>query len=493
MLAVAIVLSLILFAGPEVQARDYHAYQAKILSNRRFGLYQKLGKHGPLICKGSSRQFRFGAVEAKTERTVHGQHYWYILVDGHRAGWVNQRSFSRNHISLAHRVSLVNNPYYAFPSRDAINYVTDRTGTVVDNRRVKVWPQSIYCGRAGCYQVTYTYGKKCAHLIVTVRPNLQEGITKASCVPQTGKTERTWKKHFRSSGNWGHSFAPEKRGHILHSGIFDLRTDFYQAATLSRGRQLLVAVGPTPEGLAISRGMAYFSMFEHPYEEYGRIVGYRMDKVPNKYILQKLPWLKWHVFKRIADHIKVSPLLKLGHGQAFSATKRFLYVIANDHLLRRNARSEEIMQIDKRDLRIRQIWTFKIWDKDSSHARYVHNAIFVNNHEFYAEYHDNSQKRFEYWCVRRRGTSWLPQEIGATKGNFMSNDSPVQGFAYDRRHHQFYLAFNDYLFQIAYHGRVLSWGHFHTGREFEGIAVNGRHFYAELAQRPELLLQPLKY
>ncbi|MDD7406332.1 MAG: hypothetical protein PUG19_00265 [Lactobacillus amylovorus] len=36
-------------------------------------------------------------------------------------------------------------------------------------------------------------------------------------------------------------------------------------------------------------------------------------------------------------------------------------------------------------------------------------------------------------------------------------------------------------------GRVLDTGSFHTGREFEGICVNGNHFYAELAQRPELL------
>ncbi|CDF71487.1 hypothetical protein [Lactobacillus acidophilus] len=41
-------------------------------------------------------------------------------------------------------------------------------------------------------------------------------------------------------------------------------------------------------------------------------------------------------------------------------------------------------------------------------------------------------------------------------------------------------------------GRVIENGHFNTGREFEGICVDNKTFYAELAQRPELLKQKLK-
>lgn len=66
-------------------------------------------------------------------------------------------------------------------------------------------------------------------------------------------------------------------------------------------------------------------------------------------------------------------------------------------------------------------------------------------------------------------------------------NSPVQGMAYDKKKKQIYLAFNDYLFKLNRKGRVLDTGSFHTGREFKGICVNGNHFYAELAQRPELL------
>lgn len=492
LLGLTFCLFFLLLGGQSSQAQSLPAYEAKVLNSKKMGIYQKLTKKGPRVRKSWTRSFRFGAVQSKLERRIKGHRYWYVLIDGHRAGWVNQTAFARNRISLARSVSLVNNPYYSFPSRDAINYVTNSVGTVIPNNRVHVSREYLYSGRAGSYPVTFTYGRAKAKLVIRVRPDLQEGVTTAKRRPQPGLTEKTWKKHFRSSGNWGHSFAPERRAHTLRSGIFHLHTDFYQPATLSTGRQKLVAVGPVPEGLAVSGPRAYFSMFEHPYYEHGRIVSYQMNRVPNKYVLQKLPWLKWNSFVRIARHIKVSPLLKLGHGQAFSATKDYLYAIANDHLLRQNASSEEIMQIDKKDLQVKRIWTFKIWDRSSTEARYVHNAVFVNDHEFYAEYHASRQKRFEYWCVRRQGNSWLPQEVGATKGNFMSNDAPVQGFAYDDHHHQFCLAFNDYLFRIAYRGRVLAYGHFHTGREFEGIAFNGHYFYAELAQRPELLRQFLR-
>lgn len=47
-------------------------------------------------------------------------------------------------------------------------------------------------------------------------------------------------------------------------------------------------------------------------------------------------------------------------------------------------------------------------------------------------------------------------------------------------------------FKLNRKGRVLDTGSFHTGREFEGVCVNGNHFYAELAQRPELLRQRIK-
>ena len=74
----------------------------------------------------------------------------------------------------------------------------------------------------------------------------------------------------------------------------------------------------------------------------------------------------------------------MGHGQTFSATEKYLYVIANNHLLTNSSKSEEIMRINKNNLQIDKIWTFKIWNGDANHPRYIHNAVFVNDHEFYA-------------------------------------------------------------------------------------------------------------
>ena len=208
--------------------------------------------------------------------------------------------------------------------------------------------------------------------------------------------------------------------------------------------------------------------------------------------MQKLPWMSWNKFTRLVSHVKVSPYIKTGHGQAFSATKKCLYVIANDHLLRNTPNSEEIMQISKKNLRIKRIWSFKIWNNGANGGRYIHNAVFINDHTFIAEYHRLTDYCFEYWEVTRNGDSWIPKEIGATKGDFIFNKSPVQGMTYDKKRKQIYLAFNDYLFKLNRKGRVLDTGSFHTGREFEGICVNGNHFYAELAQRPELLRQRIK-
>ncbi|MCT7679859.1 MAG: hypothetical protein N4R92_00440, partial [Lactobacillus crispatus] len=242
----------------------------------------------------------------------------------------------------------------------------------------------------------------------------------------------------------------------------------------------------------VSNGSMYATMYHSPNDTRAHIVSYKFNQVPNRYTMQKLPWLPWSQFLRLASHVKISPYIKLGHGQAIGSTRKYIYVIANNHLLRKSSQSEEIMQISKNNLQIKQIWTFKVWNHSARTGRYFHNATFVNDHQFIAVYHDATDHRFEYWEVTRQGNSWYPKEIGATRGDFMRNDSPVQGITYDKHKKQIYLAFNDYLFKLKRSGKVLARGHFHTGREFEGISINGRHLYAELAQRPELLRQRIR-
>ena len=489
----ACLLTLFVIKPQSVAAKELSPFQTKMIGNVNFGIYQRLTRRGPACWIGSTRTFRHGNFQASAERKIGKTKYNYVWIDGHRAGWVNQRAFLRNKISVAHGISLVKNPNYDFSTRDAINFATDKSGTVIKPCKVNISEDKITTNEAGLYPVTYSYGKAKAHVTVEIRSDDNEGIVKADKTPQPGARSATsWFKHFKTSGHWGKSFAPETKSHTLKSGEFHLKTYFYQPAILSRSGMHNGLVGPVPEGLAVSRGTAYTTMYSSPHNMRSHIVAYKLNQIPNRYIMQKLRWMSWNKFTRLASHVKVSPYIKTGHGQAFSATKKYLYVIANDHLLKNTLNSEEIMQISKKNLRIKRIWSFKIWNNGANDGRYIHNAVFINDHTFIAEYHRLTDHRFEYWEVTRNGDSWIPKEIGATKGDFMFNNSPVQGMTYDKKRKQIYLAFNDYLFKLNRKGRVLDTGSFHTGREFEGICVNGNHFYAELAQRPELLRQRIK-
>lgn len=472
-----------------VSASSLPKYETKIVENNNYGIFQSLTKKGPARQIGVTGTFRYSYFQASSVKKVKHNTYWYVLINGHKAGWVNQNAFARNKISVAKNVNLVKNPYYDFYVKDAINYVTDSSGSVVDLDKVHVSQNTVSSAKYGKHRITYTYGKAKAHSWVRVRDDPYEGTARANKKPQMGKSGETWFKHFKTSGNWGKgaSYAPETKPHVLKSGNFKLKTVFYQPATLSQGDSGMV--GPVPEGLAMSDGRMYATMYDSPSRTRAHIVSYQLNQVPNRYIMQKLPWLPWSEFTRLSASIKVSPQIKLGHGQAISATNKYIYVIANNHLLRNSLESEEIMQISKNDLQIKKIWTFKIWDEKAENGRYVHNAVFLNDRKFIAVYHSATKNRFEYWEVTRHGNGWYPKEIGATEGKFMRNNSPVQGIAYDKKKKVIYLAFNDYLFKVNRKGRVIDNGHFNTGREFEGICVYNGTLYAELAQRPELLKQ----
>lgn len=476
-----------------VFSRELNPFQTKMIKPQTSArIYQRLTRRGPSRSLCMAQTFKHSNVQASAVRKVHSRKYCYVWIDGHKAGWISQGAFLKRKIAVVPQISLVKNAHYSFPTRDAINYAVDAAGNVVDPSKVKVSRAEISSGKSGSYRVTYSYGKARAYTIVHVRSNAKEEIVSANKTPQTGKSACSWFKHYKTSGNWGRSFAPETKPHRLKNGPFKLKTYFYQPATLCQGDSVTGTVGPVPEGMTVSNGSMYATMYHSPHDTRAHIVSYQLGQIPNRYIMQKLPWLPWSQFVSLASHVKVSPYLKLGHGQAIGSTSHYLYVIANNHLLRKTPQSEELMQISKKNLQIKRIWTFKVWNHSVRTGRYFHSATFVNDHQFIAVYHDATDHRFEYWEVTRSGNSWYPKEIGATRGDFMRNDSPVQGIAYDKHKKQIYLAFNDYLFKLKRSGRVLASGHFHTGREFEGISVNGRHLYAELAQRPELLWQRIR-
>lgn len=478
------------YSSQKVSAKSYGQYQTKIVNNHKFQIYERLTRKGPSRPMANTRSLRLANYQSKLSRKVRGQRYWFLYINGHSAGWVNEKAFRRSKISVARHISLVYNPVYKFPTRDAINYVTNSHGSVISKSKVNVSAKSVSSTNIGSHVISYNYGKAHAKAIVTVRSDEQEGIVKVRNKFKPGKTQSTWKHHYKTSGNWGKSYAPETKSHKLKSGNLDLKTVFYQPATLSIGNSVQGAVGPTPEGLTVSGKRAYIAMFQKPYRQNARIVSYNLKKVP-RYELQKLPWLSWNKFVALSKNIKISPLIKLGHGQSLSSTKNYLYVIANDHTLKNSFKSEEIMQIRKSDLTIKRIWTFRIWNARKKYSYYVHNAVFVNDHRFYAVFHNGRKHKFQYWQVDKVGNKWVPKQVGASQGEFMRNNSPMQGLTYDKINKNFYLAFNDYIFKIAKNGKVLSTSHFNTGREFEGISARRGKLFAELAERPELLVSPI--
>lgn len=138
--------------------------------------------------------------------------YYFVWIDGHKAGWLNQRAFLRNKINVVKKISLVNNPHYSFPTKDAINFATDSTGTVVDPNKVEASQNEVSSNNAGEHRITFTYGKACAHSVVEVRGDAQEGVGVADKPEQTGKSA---------------SYASETQPHVLKIGSFKLKTYFY--------------------------------------------------------------------------------------------------------------------------------------------------------------------------------------------------------------------------------------------------------------------------
>lgn len=483
------IVMMLLLPTEKVGAKTFSTYQTKIPNRSSYYIFSRLTKKGPRGILGTTGALRKSNFQSKTERKSKTGRYCFVYVDGHRAGWVNKKAFAKNKLSLAHHVSLVYNSADKFNTRDAINYAVDSHGNALNPSKIHVSQKYIHTNKIGWHVIKYSYGKAHAKIVISVRNDKREGIIFSKVKAKKSTSFLTWKHHFKTSGNWGKgkSFAPETRSHTLKSGPFTLKTVFYQPATLNIGCNPLGALGPTPEGITLSSGRMYATMYLHPYLNHARIISYRLKRIP-KYQLQKLPWLPWNEFYRLAKKIKVSPYLKLGHGQTLSSTKKYLYVVANDHGIANSPRSEEIMQLGKKDLQLKRIWTFKVWHNNVRGGRYFHNAVFINDHSFYAVFRNHAKRRFEYWQVTRHGNRWSPRLISATKAEFMKNGSPVQGFTYDKRKKQFYLAFNDYLLKIAKNGRLISNGHFKTGREFEGISFYRHRLYAELAERPELLV-----
>lgn len=182
----------------------------------------------------------------------------------------------------------------------------------------------------------------------------------------------------------------------------------------------------------------------------------------------------WKIFSK---DLKMALNVKLGI---------WINVLTNSNKLKNSSKSDEILQINRKDLTIKRIWTFKVYNGDSSFPRYFHNLAVVNDHLMYGIFHNASKGVYEYWKIEKDDGAWVPTEIGATD-NELVKDAPVQGFSYDKQNDQFAVGFNDYIFKIAPNGKILSANHFDTKRELEGLSFDNGELYAELTKRPELL------
>lgn len=440
--------------------------------------------------------FRYNHIQSNQSIKTKKYTYWLIYVDGRRVGWVNEKYFSRNDIAVPKTVSLVNNENALFDTRDAISYATDDTGTVVDNDEVKVSRDSVNCTDAKTYTIKYTYGKAKASTKVTVRKSTSEGIGDANAVtPKEGTNKlKSPNSHYGSSLNYINpkEFTPEKKTHSWTSGDMTLSTRLFQPVLLSVKTDTnndgnINRVGHIPEGLTVSNGWAYTSLLSHTNLIQGHIVGYNLNKLTNPYNAQKLLTMSQSKFNSYVKNIKVSPYIPIGHGQAMGSTKNYIYVLVNDNTEKDSNDSEELIQIRKSDMLINKIWTIKCWNGDENSPRYFKNAVITSDHQMYGLYYDKENDRYEYWSLTRTGDNWNTSLVGATKGTFVDNNSPIQGFTYDTKNKNFYLGFNDLIVKVGRTGELKKSYTFSTGRELEGISISNQYLYANLAQRAELL------
>lgn len=479
----------------QAKISDYHTVQTKLAGNKNYSIYRNVCQKGGVNAFTSTKYFRKSLLQSQHSAKTRNGTFWQLVANGRTVGWVNEKFFRRNEISIAHNISLVRNNYYAFPTRDAISYAVDKHGTLIAPDKVHVSRKTISSAIPGTYLITYSYHGIRAKGNIVVRTNTNEGVTVADKTPISGPAEvSTFSGSSKSSSrnwNWENNYQPETKINTYHGkNGATMKTIFYQPRFHLLDYQSeddqLNQVGVIPEGISLLKNQLTVSYFSKPNSTWGHLVTYNLNQLTDPIKTQNLLNMNWDDFVHNSQNISVSPYLKLGHGQSLGMTRNYLYVLASSNREDNSAKSEELLQISRRNYQIKNLWTIKVWNRSEFFPRYFHNAFIVNDHLIYAVFHNASKGCYEYWRLTRQGNSWIPTEISATQSNFVKNNSPLQGFTYANDH--FYLAFNDNLFEIDRSGKVLKHYQFHTLRETEGIAVGNDRPYVELARRPELLV-----
>ena len=466
---------------PKIDAKIYGKAVTKIAGNKNYPIYHRVSKKGPSGKFTSTSYFKHGQIQSKKYVSTKKGNFWDIYVDGRHLGWVNQNFFARNQISVAKSVDLVRNSDYSFNTHDAINYATNSQGTAVDVNKVQVSKKYVSTKSS---TVDYKYGKAKAQVKIDVH-EMPDAINNAD-TKKGFRTVKAWNGGSKSSSrNWNaaHHYSSETRGNTFKTKGLKVRTRLFQPRFVSLDssyrQDVMGPVGRTPEGITVKDNIFAVSMFSNTNKPYGHLVSYNLNHIKSKTAAQNLTSMRWSTFKSYAKNIKVSPYIKLGHGQSLGSSNSYIYVMANDNKYRNGSKSEEILQIRKSDMKINKIWTFKI----DYNNRYIHNATFTDDNTMYALFHNGGYNKYEYWRLDLKDNVWQPTQVGATSGSFVKG-SPVQGFTYGNGN--FYIAFNDNIFKVAKNGTAKKHYGFKVRREIEGLSFNKSKLYCEFAQRSEL-------
>lgn len=475
----------------------------------------------------SSADFRYAHVQSKSYKVKGGKRYYYIYVDGRPVGYVNEKAFALSKANVVSQVSLVNNPSdsVGFNAEDAINYVTDQHGSLVDNDSVEISCKSaelnisdtgyVSSRKAGTAVLTFKYGKAKATSKLTVRGDAKEGISSADVTPvKTDLPEiTTWSANdgarlsssstitSKDAVSSSHKYWATKTMSGNAKGA-DIETIFYHPAVLSApgSSNLEAKVSSAVQGIDFYDNDLVTSNLDlgqaDNWEARGHMVYYNMRKV-KKYNWQLIPskMLSFNTWLSYIKNIKVSPYMKLGHGQSVGSTKKYVYVLANWNRSKNWSNSQELIRVKKSTMEIDKIWTFKVWNGSAKYPRIFLNADVIDDNTLLALFHNASKHRYEYWKISRSGDSFKAKEVGATGSDLISNSAEVQGFVWNSAYDVYYIAFNDYLFKIGAGldgktdaGKLLNYYKFDTGRrEFEGLSSYGPELYLNLNHPTETL------
>ncbi|ADQ61417.1 hypothetical protein LOB55_09435 [Lactobacillus delbrueckii subsp. lactis] len=474
----------------------------------------------------ASADFRYAHVQSKSYKVKGGKRYYYIYVDGRPVGYVNEKAFALSKANVVSQVSLVNNPSdsVGFNAEDAINYVTDQHGSLVDNDSVEISCKSaelnisdtgyVSSRKAGTAVLTFRYGKAKATSKLTVRGDAKEGISSADVTPvKTDLPEiKTWSASDGASLSSSSTITSKDAVSSSHkywatdmSGNAkgaDIETIFYHPAVLSApgSSNLEAKVSSAVQGIDFYDNDLVTSNLDlgqaDNWEARGHMVYYNMRKV-EKYKWQLIPskMLSFNTWLSYIKNIKVSPYMKLGHGQSVGSTKKYVYVLANWNRSINWSNSQELIRVKKSTMEIDKIWTFKVWNGSAKYPRIFLNADVIDDNTLLALFHNASKHRYEYWKISRSGDSFKAKEVGATGSDLISNSAEVQGFVWNSAYDVYYIAFNDYLFKIGAGldgktdaGKLLNYYKFDTGRrEFEGLSSYGPELYLNLNHPTETL------